>query len=97
MDITIICRRIKKIHEFHFSYKGQQILDEEIFKSRGKKFLVQYLRKCCLTKFDKVIALTESDKKMWNLPNIFVIPNLAIYNYMKEMVEKAKLLYQQVD
>ena len=51
--LPFICRRIKKIHEFHFSYKGQQILDEEIFKSRGKKFLVQYLRKCCLTKFDK--------------------------------------------
>ena len=62
-NITIICRRIKKIHEFHFSYKGQQILDEEIFKSRGKKFLVQYLRKCCLTKFDKVIALTESEQE----------------------------------
>lgn len=77
MDITIICRRIKKVHEFHFSYKGQQILDEGIFKSRGKKFLVQYLRKCCLVKFDKVIALTESDKKMWNLPNTFVIPNFS--------------------
>ena len=26
--LPFICRRIKKIHEFHFSYKGQQILDE---------------------------------------------------------------------
>lgn len=97
MDITIICRRIKKVHEFHFSYKGQQILDEGIFKSRGKKFLVQYLRKCCLVKFDKVIALTESDKKMWNLPNTFVIPNFSNIQLHERMVEKTKLLYQQVD
>ena len=89
--LPFICRRIKKIHEFHFSYKGQQILDEEIFKSRGKKFLVQYLRKCCLTKFDKVIALTESDKKMWNLPNIFVIPNFSNIQLHERNGRKSKV------
>lgn len=75
--LPFICRRIKKVHEFHFSYKGQQILDEEIFKSRVKMHLVQRLRKCCLAKFNGVIALTESDKEMWNLRNILVIPNFS--------------------
>lgn len=75
--LPFICRRIKKVHEFHFSYGGQQILDEEIFKSRAKKHLIQYLRKYCLTKFDKVVALTESDKEMWGLQNMLVIPNFS--------------------
>lgn len=72
-----ICRRIKKVHEFHFSYEGQQILDEEIFKSQAKKHLTQYLRKYCLKKFDMVVALTDSDKEMWGLQNILVIPNFS--------------------
>lgn len=75
--LPFICRRIKKVHEFHFSYEGQQILDGEIFKSRAKKYLTQYLRKYCLKKFDKVVALTESDKEMWGLQNMFVIPNFS--------------------
>lgn len=75
--LPFVCRRIKKVYEFHFSYEGQQILDEEIFKSRVKRYLVQYLRKRCLTKFDKVVALTESDKKMWGMQNILVIPNFS--------------------
>lgn len=75
--LPFICRRIKKVHEFHFSYEGQQILDGEIFKSRAKKYLTQYLRKYCLKKFDMVVALTESDKEMWGLQNILVIPNFS--------------------
>lgn len=75
--LPFICRRIKKVHEFHFSYEGQQILDEEIFKSQAKKHLTQYLRKYCLKKFDMVVALTDSDKEMWGLQNILVIPNFS--------------------
>lgn len=89
--LPFICRRIKKVHEFHFSYEGQQILDEEIFKSRAKKHLIQYLRKYCLTKFDKVIALTETDKEMWNLQNILVIPNFSNVQQCEESNGKNRL------
>lgn len=89
--LPFISRRIKKIHEFHFSYEGQQILDEEIFKSRAKEHLIQYLRKYCLTKFDKVIALTESDKEMWGLQNILVIPNFSNVQQYKENSRNNKI------
>lgn len=75
--LPFICRRIKKVHEFHFSFEGQRNLDEEIFKSQIKKSIIQSFRRYCLAKFDKVIALTESDKAMWGLQNIFVIPNFS--------------------
>lgn len=75
--LPFICRRIKKIHEFHFSYEGQQILDKQIFKSKLKVCLIQKLRKICLSKFDNVIALNDSDKKKFCLQNIGVIPNFT--------------------
>lgn len=90
--LPFICRRIKKVHEFHFSYEGQQILDEEIFKSRAKKHLIQYLRKYCLTKFDMVVALTESDKEMWGLQNMLVIPNFSNVQQHGESSRKNKVV-----
>lgn len=44
-----------------------------------------------MTKFDKVIALTESDKKMWNLPNIFVIPNFSNIQLHERNGRKSKV------
>lgn len=75
--LPFICKKTKKIHEFHFSYKGQLVIDNEVFKTKFKKFFIMNLRKICLSKFDKVVALTEYDKKMWSLSNIVVIPNFS--------------------
>lgn len=75
--LPFIHRKISIIHEFHFSYEGQLMVDEEVFKTRMKKSLIQRLRKYCLMRFDNVIALTESDKKKWKLQNILVIPNFS--------------------
>ena len=52
--LPFICRRIKKIHEFHFSYEGQQILDKQIFKSKLKVCLIQKLRKICFRNSGKL-------------------------------------------
>lgn len=75
--LPFICRRIKKVHEFHFSYEGQQILDKQIFKSQMKIYLIQSLRKFCLGRFNKVVALNNSDKEKSRLYNVIVIPNFT--------------------
>lgn len=61
------------------------------FLNREERNFSSIFRKCCLTKFDKVIALTESDKKMWNLPNIFVIPNFSNIQLHERNGRKSKV------
>lgn len=90
--LPFICRRIKKIHEFHFSYEGQQILDKQIFKSKLKVCLIQKLRKICLSKFDNVIALNDSDKKKFCLQNIGVIPNFTSIEVRQIEEKKSNLV-----
>lgn len=89
--LPFIRRKIRIIHEFHFSYEGQQMVDEEVFKSRIKKSLIQHLRKCCLAKFDNVVTLTESDKKKWKLQNILVIPNFSNIQQHRESNRENKV------
>lgn len=75
--LPFICRGIKKVHEFHFSYQGQLILDNQTFKNSFVRNTLRSIRRFCLGEFDKAIVLTPSDKDNWNLRNIEVIPNFT--------------------
>ena len=75
--LPFISKSTRKIHEFHFSYQGQTFLDDQLFGSSMKGFLIRKIRRFCLRKFDRVIALNESDRVKWNLQNVEVIPNFS--------------------
>ena len=75
--LPFICRKVKKVHEFHFSFQGQFILDRQTFKNPIIRITIRKIRNYCVGKFDKAIVLTDSDKDSWHLKNIDVIPNFT--------------------
>lgn len=75
--LPLICKKCKKIHEFHFSYDGQEILDNQIFHNILLRNAIHHIRRACVNKFDKSIVLTHSDKEKWKLNNTIVIPNFT--------------------
>ena len=54
--------------------------------------LIQKLRKICLSKFDNVIALNDSDKKKFCLQNIGVIPNFTSIEVRQIEEKKSNLV-----
>lgn len=75
--LPFVCGRIKKVHEFHFSYQGQSLLDKQMFKNPVMRDFLRVFRRFCISRFDRAIVLTPSDKDNWNLRNIEVIPNFT--------------------
>ena len=79
--LPFVCKGIKKVHEFHFSYQGQLILDLQTFKNPILRNVLRGFRRFCISHFDKAIVLTPSDKENWHLKNIEVIPNFTNISY----------------
>lgn len=70
-------RSIPRIYVIHFSYEGLMIMDKESFRNRFKQYVMMWLRKSFLKRYDRFIVLTEHDRKMWNAPSVEVIPNFT--------------------
>ena len=79
--LPFVCKGIKKVHEFHFSYQGQLILDLQTFRNPILRNVLRGFRSFCISHFDKAIVLTPSDKENWHLKNIEVIPNFTNISY----------------
>lgn len=76
--IPFIHRRIPKIVELHQSYDGVKIFNDNAYGegSFKGKFLF-FLRNRIYPLYDKVVVLTEKDKKLWGYKNVIVIPNFT--------------------
>lgn len=74
------------IREFHISKNSMQIFNE-------KKFLKQKIIKFYLSKYDRIIILTNEDKKNWDLSNIEIIHNpLTFYPKNFSKCENKKII-----
>ena len=83
------------IREFHVSKNNKLNINQ-------KNILKRSIENFYLSKYDKIIILTEEDKKNWKLPNIEVIPNsLPFYTEEfskcenKKIISVGRLVYQK--
>lgn len=88
--LPFIHRKTKKIHEFHFSYDGQSIVDEDVFHNKWYRKAIRRVRVQALRRFDRVVALTENDRKKWGKDNTVVIPNFTNVSSGSVMEEHGK-------
>jgi len=75
--IPYICKSIPKIREYHFSRKASEILEKEMpLSARIKSILIKKLYFLQFKKYDRLVVLTEKDKKEWRyIKHITAIPN----------------------
>lgn len=69
--------KVKIVHEFHFSYEGQMMMDETQFHNKPAFRLVRSMRRFALKRYDRTVALNDSDKRKWRLGNTTTIPNFT--------------------
>lgn len=90
--LPFICKKIAKIHEFHFSYDGQVIWDQTKIKNKIIRSFIIKARKYALARYDIVVALTEIDKRKWGLHNSIVIPNFSNIHLQDISTKKEKIV-----
>lgn len=75
--IPYILKNIPKVREYHFSRHASVLLENKLPKIlRYKKKILRKIYERCYKKYDKLVLLTEKDKKSWkDFPNTVVIPN----------------------
>lgn len=76
--IPFMGRRIPKIVELHQSYDGVKIFNDNSYgKGSIKGKFLFFLRNRIYPLYDKVVVLTEKDRKLWGYKNVIVIPNFT--------------------
>ncbi len=76
-------KHIPRIYVIHFSYEGLIIMDKESFHNSFKQYVMMWLRKSLLKKYDRFVVLTEHDRKRWNAKTVEVIPNFT--NFVEQV------------
>lgn len=66
-----------RIYVIHFSFEGLIIMDKESFHNPFKQYVMMWLRRTLLKKYDRFVVLTEHDRKEWNAKTVEVIPNFT--------------------
>lgn len=76
MLIPFIDKKIYKIREIHFSKKSRNIQNENCNCLKKKMIQIyNFMEQKIIQKYDKLVVLTNEDKKEWNHKNIEVIYN----------------------
>lgn len=81
-------KHIPRIYVIHFSYEGLIIMDKESFHNSFKQYVMMWLRKSLLKKYDRFVVLTEHDRKKWNAKTVEVIPNFT--NFVEQVPSELK-------
>ena len=81
-------KHIPRIYVIHFSYEGLIIMDKESFHNSFKQYVMMWLRKSLLKKYDRFVVLTEHDRKRWNAKTVEVIPNFT--NFVEQVPSELK-------
>ena len=76
-------KHIPRIYVIHFSYEGLMIMDKESFHNPFKQYVMMWLRKTLLKKYDRFVVLTEHDRKRWAAKTVEVIPNFT--NFVEQV------------
>ena len=81
--LPLTFKHIPRIYVIHFSYEGLIIMDKESFHNPIKQYVMMWLRKSLLKKYDRFVVLTEHDRKKWNAKTVEVIPNFT--NFVEQV------------
>lgn len=81
--LPLTFKHIPRIYVIHFSYEGLIIMDKESFHNSFKQYVMMWLRKSLLKKYDRFVVLTEHDRKRWNAKTVEVIPNFT--NFVEQV------------
>lgn len=80
----------KTILELHQSYDGMIDFIKEKYKSVWKSAFFSCLKKIAYPRYNRIVVLTEEDKKKWGYKNILIIPNFHICNDVQQSSERKK-------
>ena len=76
--IPFLNKHTPKIVELHQSYEGVKIFNDNAYgRNSIKGNFLFFLRNKIYPLYDKVVVLTEVDKKSWGYDNVIVIPNFT--------------------
>ena len=89
--LPFICN-CKIILELHQSYDGVRDFIKEKYKSAWKCFFFSFLKKIAYPRYNKIVVLTEEDKKKWGYKKTLVIPNFHTCNSLKQSSVRKKVI-----